>query len=182
MRAGPRPRMLDTNVFNKLLDGEISSAALTGPLLITGVQRAELKATSNTDRRTALLKIAEDVNPAVMPAASFCWDIAGAGWDEAHWNDGSGQFEDMLDRLKVLDWKAGKKVRDPRNQMRDIVIAGTAIKLGAILVTNDRNLQTVVSEFGGCYTEMMVEWLQRFHTELAERLHNAEPVLDMIPD
>src|SRR5258708_3037497 len=30
--------------------------------------------------------------------------------------------------------------------------------------------------------EEMGEWLQRFHTELAERLHNGEAVLDMIPD
>ena len=28
----------------------------------------------------------------------------------------------------------------------------------------------------------MVEWLQRFHTELAERLHNGEDVLELIPE
>lgn len=27
----------------------------------------------------------------------------------------------------------------------------------------------------------MVEWLRQFHTELAERLHNGEDVLDLIP-
>lgn len=30
--------------------------------------------------------------------------------------------------------------------------------------------------------EAMVEWLRNFHQELAERLHNGEDVLDMIPD
>jgi hypothetical protein len=30
--------------------------------------------------------------------------------------------------------------------------------------------------------EEMVEWLQAFHTELAERLHNGEDVLDLIPE
>jgi len=295
MSSETRPRMLDTNVFNKLLDGELSTAALTGQLLITGVQKAELKATSNVERRTALLSIVEEVNPSLQPAASFSWDIEGAGWNEAYWNDGTGKFESMLERLKELDLKSGKKMKDPRNQMRDVLIAETAIKLDAILVTNDRNLQTVISEFGGCYTELrqtaaiemaypqkmveqiiigladpinnhlakltafnfraelrqhfqrelrtwlkkiqimrlkptmrtgsarfyfnllfdypfggieiqntraliefisseyddiqptktpeeLVDWLKRFHTELAERLHNAEPVLDMIPE
>jgi hypothetical protein len=30
--------------------------------------------------------------------------------------------------------------------------------------------------------EEMVEWLRAFHTELAERLHNGEDVLDLIPE
>jgi hypothetical protein len=30
--------------------------------------------------------------------------------------------------------------------------------------------------------QAMVEWLRRFHTELAERLHNGEDVLDLIPE
>jgi hypothetical protein len=30
--------------------------------------------------------------------------------------------------------------------------------------------------------EEMVEWLRVFHTELAERLHNGEDVLDLIPE
>ena len=30
--------------------------------------------------------------------------------------------------------------------------------------------------------EEMVEWLRAFHTDLAERLHNGEDVLDLIPE
>jgi hypothetical protein len=30
--------------------------------------------------------------------------------------------------------------------------------------------------------EERVEWLKGFHTELAQRLHNGEAVLDTIPD
>jgi hypothetical protein len=30
--------------------------------------------------------------------------------------------------------------------------------------------------------EEIVEWLRVFHTRLAERLHNGEDVLDMIPE
>jgi len=30
--------------------------------------------------------------------------------------------------------------------------------------------------------EEVVVWLRRFHTDLAQRLHNGEAVLDMIPE
>jgi hypothetical protein len=30
--------------------------------------------------------------------------------------------------------------------------------------------------------EELVQWLKHFHTGLAERLHNGEPMLDMIPE
>jgi hypothetical protein len=30
--------------------------------------------------------------------------------------------------------------------------------------------------------EQLVEWLREFHTELAQRLHNGEAVLDLIPE
>jgi hypothetical protein len=30
--------------------------------------------------------------------------------------------------------------------------------------------------------EELVEWLKRFHSELAQRLHSGEAALDMIPD
>jgi hypothetical protein len=69
------------------------------------------------------------VSPAWIPASSFAWDIEGAGWDEACWNDGTGQFEEMLTRLRELDLKT----KDPLNQVRDILIAETAIKNCATL-------------------------------------------------
>ena len=52
----------------------------------------------------------------------------------------------MLSRLKVIDRKPR---RQHLNQIRDIVIAETAIKLNAILVSDDEKLRQVVSEFGG---------------------------------
>ena len=52
----------------------------------------------------------------------------------------------MLARLQQLD---PKKEKFKLNQVRDILIAETAIKKGAILVSGDSNLRQVVSEFGG---------------------------------
>ena len=58
---------------------------------------------------------------------------------------------------------------------------------GGIEVPNMRALMDFISseydEIGPTKSpEELVEWLKRFHTELAQRLHNGEAVLDMIPE
>jgi predicted nucleic acid-binding protein len=146
MNVGDPPYMLDTTEFNRVLKDKISTASFAGyRLLVTGIQRDELRATPNCKTRAALLAVFEEIDPSTELAASFAVDIEGAGWDQAYWNDGSGTFERMLQRLKELDPKS----KDPLGQLRDILIAETAIMNQAILVTGDRNLQKVVSEFGG---------------------------------
>jgi predicted nucleic acid-binding protein len=138
--------MLDTNVFNAVLDGRALPASFVGRcLLVTGVQAAELRATEKPERRAALLAAYEELRPTSLPASSFAFDIEGAGFDQAYWNDGSGNFERMLVRLRQLD----PKNKSAPNQVRDILIAETAIKNGATLVSGDSNLRQVVSEFGG---------------------------------
>jgi len=138
--------MLDTNIFNHVLDGKISMLSLDGRrLLVTDIQRDELAKTKDDARRTALLAQFGAVNPEVMLTASFAFDIEGAGLDQACWNDGSGLYQKMLARLRQLDPKS----KNPMNQERDILIAETAIKSGATLVSGDVNLQQVVAEFGG---------------------------------
>ena len=138
--------MLDTNVFDRVLGGKIPLSSFGGSrVLVTGIQRDELSKTPDLAKRTALLATLEAVNPEVVPASSFAFDIEGAGFDQSLWNDGSGNFEKMRARLQQLDSKAKK----PLNQERDILIAETAIKNGATLVSDDHNLRRVVSEFGG---------------------------------
>jgi len=138
--------MLDTNVFNGVLDGKALPASFANErLLVTGIQAAELRATGKPERRAALLAVYEEIRPTSLPASSFAFDIEGAGFDQAYWNDGSGNFEKMLARLRQLD----PKNKSAPNQVRDILIAETAIKHGATLVSGDSNLRQVVSEFGG---------------------------------
>jgi hypothetical protein len=53
-----------------------------------------------------------------------------------------------------------------------------------------RNMRLIMDEIADEYEqarptktpEDMVEWLREFHTQLAERLHNGEDVLDLIPE
>lgn len=138
--------MLDTTVFNHVLNEDISTALFAGHrLLVTGVQAGELKSTKAAQRRESLWDVFKDIAPISLLASSFAFGIEGAGWDQAYWNDGSGNFEKMLARLKELD---GTKNRD-LNQKRDILIAETAIKNEAVLVSGDSNLRKVVFEFGG---------------------------------
>jgi hypothetical protein len=98
--------MLDTSAFNRVLDGKTLPASFTGcPLLVTGIQAGELRATRNPERRAALLAVYEEIHPARLPASSFAFGIEGAGLGQARWNDGSGNVEKMLGRLQQLDLK-----------------------------------------------------------------------------
>ncbi|MCJ2092048.1 hypothetical protein MKK67_05950 [Methylobacterium sp. J-072] len=147
MSADPEAFMLDTNVFSRVCDGVLPVPSKAGRrFLVLGVQTDECRATRDPSRRATLLRAVEEVDPDLVPAASFCFGIEGAGWDQANWNDGTGRFEAMLARLKVVDPKSPKK---ELNQIRDIVIAETALKLGATLVSDDVALRAVMTEFGG---------------------------------
>jgi predicted nucleic acid-binding protein len=129
VRAESQRYMLDTVIFNRAVDGRIPMASFAGRnVAVTGVQRGELAATSNPERRAQLFGAFEEMRPRTIRASSFALDIEGVGLDQAYWNDGSGNFERMLARLCALDAKCGKRPHDRRGQMRDILIAETAIK------------------------------------------------------
>ena len=65
--------MLDTNVFNRLLDGQVSIDAFRGLRLVaTHVQLDELRATKNSARAAQLLRIFEEADPR-MVSSSKCW-------------------------------------------------------------------------------------------------------------
>lgn len=141
--------MLDTNVFNDLLRGQLSLSIFGQCRLVaTGIQRDELSKTKDGVQRASLLERFDTIKPDIVTVESFAFDIEGAGWDQANWNDGSGNFERMLQRLQDLD-RRKKRPKDPRNQMRDILIAETAIKINAVLISSDVNLCSVMREFGG---------------------------------
>ena len=103
MNSMDQAYMLDTNLFNRVVDGKISAAAFAGRrVFVIGIQAAELQATRTPERRAALLAAFEKINPATVPASSFLLGIEGAGLGQAEWNDGSGIFEKMLNRLQAL--------------------------------------------------------------------------------
>jgi hypothetical protein len=101
--------MLDTNVFNDVLDGSLAPAKFAGyAMFVTGIQADELNATTKpAGRREALCATFERIPSTPLLASSFACDIEGAGFGQAYWNDGSGRFEQMLSRLQALDKSRG---------------------------------------------------------------------------
>jgi predicted nucleic acid-binding protein len=139
--------MLDTNVFNRALAGEIPPSAFSGrPIFTTHIQRNELENTPDNDKRERLLETFKAFDPTNVPTSSFVFDVS--EWDMACWSDDDGVWEAILARIKELDRAAGKRPL-PLNQERDATVAETAIKLRLTLLTNDRTLSAVVGEFGG---------------------------------
>jgi predicted nucleic acid-binding protein len=154
MTKGP-PYMLDTNIFNRVLDQKTPTSLFANNRVIaTWIQAAELRQTPNEERRTSLLSVFTDIIPQPSPASSFVFDIDGAGLDQANWSKGPKRFQDMLAMLHMLDHKKKKRRKQTpdkirHNQTRDVLIAETAINNGAILISDDRNLRRMTSESGG---------------------------------
>lgn len=156
--------VLDTNVFNHLLDGTIDIAKLKGKrLLATHVQRDEISNTKDQARREALLAVFEllitehattssavagisvadgEVASAssLVPTESAVWDVS--RWDEARWGANDDVFTGMRGELDVLNKRKG-------NNPQDILIAETALRNNWILVTSDADLFAVITKYGG---------------------------------
>jgi predicted nucleic acid-binding protein len=132
--------VLDTNVFNRVLDGRFTLSEIpdaTG-FVASQVQFCELGKTRDPVRRAALLETFHHINAETQPAA-FSFDIPGAGWDEGKWTDGqcASSLRSDLEALK------------PKfNNWHDALIAEVALTNGFGLVTGDRNLEIVATKHG----------------------------------
>lgn len=139
--------MVDTNVFDSLLDGTILISAIDGPLYSTSIQRNELEAIPDVARRTALLKAFHSTIRLNTPAA--VWDVS--SWDEANFGtEEQNEFvEAFAAELRAADHSSRKRPKDPViNSMRDALIALTAREHGLVLVTSDRNLEMLAKSRG----------------------------------
>lgn len=139
--------MLDTNLFNKLVDSEFAIETLENKrVVVTHVQRDELARTTNNERSGLLLAAFNEIDPEKISTRTSIW--GDTLWGQGNWSDEDGLYEKMLVRLKELDAASGKKP-EGLNQSRDVRIAETAIKNDLTLVTEDQNLRQVTSDFGG---------------------------------
>ncbi len=129
--------VLDTTVFNRVLDGlfDLSSLPNAAGLVATLVQVRELDATKDESRRAALHQVFQEVAPDLEQAA-FSFDTPGAGFDEGEWSSDP----------KIAE--LAKALKPHRNNWKDALIAGTALKNGYALATADQNLAEVAKSFG----------------------------------
>jgi len=135
--------MLDTNAFNCALDSGVDPEALSsrGPLYVTHVQLNELQNTKKPAGRVdQLLSVFGSVEQESIPTSAAVWDVSEYG--AAEYGSAGGAYDEMLARIDQLN--GGR-----RGNMRDILIAVTALKHRYTLVTDDKDLKTVFLEFGG---------------------------------
>lgn len=132
--------MLDTTVFNHVLDGQIDAASLAGlgRLVATHVQRDQIENTGIPERRARLLATFVAIGPDDSPTESFVIGISRL--DRAKLSDGN-LYEEIRARLDAI--------KRHRGNPQDALIAETAIKNGLALVTDDCALECVTREFGG---------------------------------
>ena len=139
--------MVDTNVFDRILDGTVAMTAIDGPVYTTSIQRDEISAISNEEKRTLLLAIFHGSIKVNTPVG--VWGVS--SWDEA--NFGTPEQNDFAEKfaaeLLAADRASGKRTKDPlANSMRDALIAITARERGLVLITGDGNLETLASRHG----------------------------------
>lgn len=152
--------MLDTNIFNKILDGNIG-LNLRGDFFATHVQMDEILATTNECRRNQLLEIFKNILQRNWPTESSVWDVS--KWDQCKWGNEEKIIStesfildySRMDMAKLSGDDLYIKIKnslDQRNKkkssnIQDALIAETAIKNNLILVTNDKDLKEVFKEY-----------------------------------
>lgn len=156
--------MLDTNIFNHVLDGKFEVDNLKEYRLVaTHIQRDEIQNTKDQTRREKLLTIFEELIGNQVPTSSAVADISvadGAGassggvvptesavwgisrWGEAKWSRDDDIFTAMRQDLDALN-------KRKNNNAQDILIAETALRQGWLLMTTDANLAEIVTKYGG---------------------------------
>ena len=120
--------LLDSNVFDELLDGAIPSDLVKrcGRVFVTNVQISELKNVPDRTRRSKLLALLDDLAPEKLHLHSGVW-LDDLYWDDDQpWRDEIGpDCEHFVKGKTNLPWK-------------DALIGEVAKHRGLTLVSKDR--------------------------------------------
>jgi PIN domain nuclease of toxin-antitoxin system len=133
--------MIDTCIFNWLLDGDISrdQIPVRSRIFITHVQLDELNLTKCHIRRTELNRVLRKIRPKKVATESMVLGFSRLGGCKL--SDDTLYLE-MLNKLDALN-------KSKKNNPSDILIADTALKSGFTLITSDRHLQSVMIAYNG---------------------------------
>ena len=134
--------LLDTNIFNQLVDGRISLAELPNDsqLLATYLQMQEIGNTTRKERRELLLSKFQEINPKTVPVETSLWDVT--PWGEGKYGGHSDLYKELL---AELDAKNNYK----KNNYVDVLIAEVSIVNGYTLITADQNLADLMQGRSG---------------------------------
>ena len=170
----PLKCMFDTNVFNRILDGELRIAEIADRMkaYTTHIQRDEISNTKNDERRTALLKTFEEVIFGSEPTESFVVGTSRIGearlgggqsvptssavWGVSRWGKANWGREDNL--YSTIKAELDQLNRSKPNNIQDALIAETSIKNNLVLITTDSDLSTVTKRYGGTCLSVEELW------------------------
>lgn len=140
--------MLDTNVFNHMVEGKISVVVLERyrPLYLTHIQRDEIAKCKDELKKAAMLDLISELGIKVLPTSSFAAGISRCGQAQV----GSGQISrEILTALKL------RSKRKSHAHLLDGLIGEAAIVRGLVLVTNDKDLRSIVAGLGGVVADFV---------------------------
>ena len=136
--------MLDTNIFNKLIDEVITLEDLPSdaPFLATPIQLMEINKTPEEGRR---LILADKFHELVIESRNIKTTLWGySGWGEGAW-DATECYQPLKDALDARKKKL--------NNIEDALIAEVALVEGHTLITADTILAEV---FGECLGQVIL--------------------------
>lgn len=133
--------MLDTNIFNILLDEGVVFENLPndGQFIATSMQIWEINQTKNELKRQKLLDKFHEISPKKVPTVTALWGVT--SWNEGCYGNGE-QYQVILEKLN-------SKNNSKKNNHIDALIAETAMSLNAVLITSDKDLSAVITDLGG---------------------------------
>jgi predicted nucleic acid-binding protein len=132
--------VVDTNIINRLVDGQLASANLPsdGNFIATHIQRDELEKTPDEQRRAQLrAKFKEAIDREVLTEATV---IGVSRIGLAKISDGK-RYSSLRDALSSRN-------KAKSNNTQDALIAEVAIEHGWVLLTADRDLAEVAKKHG----------------------------------
>lgn len=134
--------LLDTNIFNHLVEGKIQKEhlPLEFPIFVTTVQYDEVAKCSDIQKRTDLYSWLKILSDHIAPLETLVWDVG--HWDNSKFGEGE-LYQKLLSSLDA------KKKRKNNANIHDALIGEVAIIGKMVLVTNDNDLALTVKEHGG---------------------------------
>jgi predicted nucleic acid-binding protein len=133
--------ILDTNIFNRLVDGNflLNELPPDTEFVATHIQIDELNKTKDTEKRAKLFLRFVETTAAVVPTESFTIGISRIGHAKINKEDNLAQhIKNELDGLN--------KVKP--NNIQDALIAEVAAVNNFILVTADYDLAQISRKYG----------------------------------
>jgi|GEM_PF-2075175 len=122
--------IFDTQIYDYILDNNVDSQVIDkcGTLYITNVQLSEIKNIPDTNKRSKLLNLIENLQPNKLNLDSGIW------LDDLYWDDSQPWVDETGEAFKALLGNSQNK-----RPFKDALIGEVAKNHNLLLITNDKN-------------------------------------------